>query len=52
VDRWIVAVGVGVVIVSGLVYLVAARPGNRSSDIPEGDAIEMADRLRAIRAGR
>ncbi len=50
VDRWIVAIGVAVVLLSGLLYLFLARPDRHSMDIPEGDAIEFADRLREIRA--
>lgn len=46
VDDWIVLIGLGVVVVSGLLYLLIARPDKKSS-APEGDAIEVAARLRA-----
>ena len=48
-DRWIVAIGLGVVAVSGLLYLLLARPDRHSSHIPEGDAREVAAQLRQIR---
>ncbi|MBO0678370.1 amino acid permease [Mycolicibacterium sp. S2-37] len=44
-DRWIVLIGISVVVAVGAVYMVSARPfGN--SDAPENDAIEVADRMR------
>src|SRR3712207_3582646 len=48
-DNWIVLLGAGLVLGGGLISLVAARP-YRPSDAPEGDAIETANRLRALRA--
>jgi amino acid transporter len=45
VDRWIVLIGLAVVLVLGGGYMLIARPYG-SSDAPEGDAIEVADRLR------
>ena len=48
VTDWIVLIGLGVVLGTGLVYLLVARP-DRLSDAPAGDAIEVADRLRAHR---
>jgi amino acid transporter len=48
-DRWIVAVGLLVVGGSGLLYLYLGRPDRRSGDFPEGDAIQVAEQLRAIR---
>jgi amino acid transporter len=50
-DRWIVAIGVGTVLVAGLLYLAIARPDQHSDGVPEGDAIEVADHLRQIRRG-
>lgn len=50
-DDWIVAVGVGIVAGSGLLYLLIARPDRHSEGVPEGDAIEVAQLLRQIRAG-
>jgi amino acid transporter len=48
VERWIVLIGLAVVLVIGGGYMVLARPyGN--SGAPEGDAIEVANRLRAQR---
>jgi amino acid transporter len=38
--------GVGVVLVVGLLYLFIARPG-RKSNVPFGDAIEVANKMRA-----
>jgi amino acid transporter len=49
VNRWIVAIGLVVVIGSGALYLLIAKPDRHSLEIPEGDAIEVADRLRALR---
>lgn len=45
---WIVLVGFGVVFVVGLLYLLIARP-DRKSNAAEGDAIEVAEKLRAAR---
>jgi len=49
-DRWVVAIGLVIVLGSGLVYLLAAQPDRHSSEVAEGDAVEVADALRAIRA--
>lgn len=46
VDRWIVLIGLAVVLVVGGGYMVFARPYG-SSDAPEDDAIEVANQLRA-----
>lgn len=46
IDRWTVLVGLAVVVVSGLMYMVLARPFGRSN-APEDDAIEHAKRLNA-----
>ena len=43
---WVSALGLGVVLLIGLVYLFVARP-DRKSDAPAGDAIEVAKKLRA-----
>ncbi|MDR7288053.1 MULTISPECIES: APC family permease [Mycolicibacterium] len=49
VDRWIVLIGMSVVLAAGAIYMITARPfGN--SDAPEDDAIEVAARLRRERA--
>ncbi|MFC9555931.1 APC family permease [Rhodococcus sp. NPDC056960] len=48
-DRWIALIGFLVVAVVGLVYLLVAKP-DRKSTAPEGDAIEIAQRLRAGKA--
>jgi amino acid transporter len=42
---WIVLVGLGLVLVTGVIYMMIARPG-RNSAIPEGDAVEIAALLR------
>ena len=44
---WIVLLGLGVVAVAGVLYLVIARP-DKKSDAPEGDAIAIAEKLRAM----
>jgi amino acid transporter len=46
VDRWIALIGFLIVAVVGLVYLLVAKPDARST-APEGDAIEVAETLRA-----
>jgi len=51
VTDWIVLIGLGVVLGTGLLYLLVARP-DRLSDAPAGDAIEVAERLRAHRGER
>ena len=48
-DRWIVAIGLAIVTVSGLLYLVLARPDQHSDHVPQGDAREVAAHLRQIR---
>ncbi|WP_456578888.1 APC family permease [Blastococcus sp. SYSU D00868] len=48
-DRWIVAIGLAIVALAGLLYLLVARPDARSDGIPEGDAREVAARLQQIR---
>ncbi|KAK1177864.1 amino acid permease [Streptomyces sp. NBS 14/10] len=45
-DRWIALIGFLVVSAVGLVYLLAAKP-ERKSTAPEGDALEIAEKLRA-----
>lgn len=45
-NDWIVLIGLGVVAGTGLLYLFIARP-DRKSDAPEGDAIHVAELLRA-----
>ncbi|MFI6370617.1 APC family permease [Streptomyces sp. NPDC050546] len=45
VDRWIALIGFLVVSAVGLVYLLTAKP-ERKSTAPEGDAMEVAERLR------
>ncbi|MET0974378.1 MAG: amino acid permease [Leifsonia sp.] len=43
---YVVLIGLGVVLVTGLLYLFIARPDRRST-APAGDAIEVAEKLRA-----
>ena len=43
---WIVLIGFGVVFIIGLLYLLIARPDKKST-AAEGDAIAVADRMRA-----
>ncbi len=49
-DKWVVAIGLVIVVGSGLLYMAIARPYQYSDDVGEGDAIEVAERMRAIRA--
>ncbi len=44
---WIVLIGLGVVVIAGGLYLLIARP-DRKSNAPEGDAIQIAEKLRAM----
>jgi amino acid transporter len=48
-DRWIAALGFVVVLATGLAYLFTAKPELKST-APEGDAIEVANRLRSLRS--
>lgn len=47
-DRWIVLIGLGVVVGTGVLYMIAAQPYGHSN-AAEGDAIEVAARLRRER---
>lgn len=49
-DKWVVAIGLVIVVGSGLAYMLAARPYRHSDDVGEGDAVAVADLLRAMRA--
>jgi amino acid transporter len=49
-DKWVVAIGLIIVGGSGLLYMLIARPYRHSGDVGEGDAIEVANMLRAMRA--
>jgi amino acid transporter len=49
VDRWIVLIGTAIVLGTGLIYMLIAKPYDRSEGVPEGDAIEVAAKVRAIR---
>lgn len=42
---WIVLIGLLLVLVTGVIYMMIARPG-RNSTVPEGDAVEIAALLR------
>lgn len=44
-DRWIALVGLSVVVVTGLLYMVIAKP-HRNSTAPEADAVEIAHAMR------
>ncbi|MCS3601621.1 amino acid transporter [Buttiauxella sp. BIGb0471] len=46
VDRWMVLVGLAIVIISGLLYMFITKPFGRSN-APENDAIEYARKLNA-----
>lgn len=49
-DDWVVAIGLAIVMGTGLLYLFLARPDRHSADVPDGDAIEVAELLRSLRA--
>ncbi len=49
-DKYVVLIGLAIVLSTGLLYLFIARPDRHSDDVGEGDAIEVADMLRATRA--
>jgi amino acid transporter len=49
-DRWIVTIGLVIVMGSGLLYLFIARPDRHSAHVGEGDAVEVAEMMRRIRA--
>lgn len=51
-DKWVVAIGLAVVLGSGLIYMTVARPYRRSDAIGEGDAIEVAEKLKALRSAQ
>ena len=48
IDRWVVLLGLGLVLIVGLAYMVATRP-YRHSDAPTGDALKVAAELNARR---
>ena len=48
-DRYVVAIGLLIVLGTGLAYLFLARPDRHSDDVGEGDAIEVAETLRSLR---
>ena len=50
-DRYVVAIGLLIVLGTGLAYLFLARPDRHSDDVGEGDAIEVAETLRSLRRG-
>ncbi len=49
IDDWIVALGLFVVLATGLLYLFIAKPDLNSGNVAEGDAIEIANLLRSLR---
>ncbi|MGD9619458.1 MAG: APC family permease [Mycolicibacterium sp.] len=51
-DRWVVAIGLLIVVGTGVLYMVIARPYRNSDEVGEGDAIEVADLLRRMRADK
>jgi amino acid transporter len=48
-DQYVVAIGLVVVLGTGLLYLFIAKPDQHSADVAEGDAIEVAALLRSLR---
>lgn len=51
-DKWVVAIGLAIVVGTGLLYMVVARPYRNSDEVGEDDAIEVAEVLRSMRAKR
>ncbi len=49
-DKWVVAIGLVIVVGSGLLYMAIARPYQYSDDVGEGDAVKVAEMLRSMRA--
>lgn len=47
-DRWVVLIGLAIVIGSGLLYMFIAKPYGQSN-APENDAVEYANKLRAFK---
>ncbi len=47
-DRWIALIGFLIVLAAGLLYLFIAHP-ERKSSAPEGDALDVAERIHALR---
>jgi hypothetical protein len=50
-DRYVVAIGLAVVLGTGLLYRFVAKPDRHSDDVAEDDAIEVAALLRSLREG-
>lgn len=50
-DKYVVAIGLTIVLGTGLAYLFIAHPERKSSEVGEGDAIEVANMLRSMRDG-
>jgi amino acid transporter len=48
-DDWVVAIGLVIVLGTGLLYLFIAKPDRHSEDVAEGDAVEVANLLRSLR---
>jgi len=49
IDDWVVAVGLFVVLATGLLYLFIAKPDRHSEDVAADDAVEVANLLRSLR---
>ena len=49
-DKWVVAIGLVIVVGTGLLYMTIAKPYRHSDEVGEGDAIEVAEILRSMRA--
>lgn len=48
-DDWVVAIGLVIVMGTGLLYLFIAKPDRHSEGVAEDDAIEVANLLRSLR---
>lgn len=51
-DKWVVAIGLAIVVGTGLIYMFTARPYRHSDEVGEGDAIEVAEVLRSMRRAK
>jgi amino acid transporter len=48
-DKWVVAIGLLIVVVAGLIYMTVTRAYQHSGDVAEDDAIEVAELMRSMR---
>jgi amino acid transporter len=48
-DKWVVVVGLCIIVVSGLTYMTVTRAYSHSDEVGEGDAIQVAEMLQSMR---